>query len=302
MRPRSSSSASSRLLSLFVIAFPLSAAPTALAQNAAPPVSDSVTVEPASSAVDDGKGAAPMGAAPAATIDPEKWRFSLTPYLWVPAMSGTVGLMGQSTAVDISQGDAFDALSDLDGAFTLHFEAQHGPISLFLDGMYANLESEETGPAGARVDVDIVQGLFELGAAYRVLDLELDAAKSTRLVLEPLAGVRVFYLESDLSSSDAGFSVNEDKAWANVICGVRGRLSFFNDTLGIFGRGDFGFNGSSDDSWNVIAGLDLRLATWCSLVGGYRWLNIDYSDEDSVGQFTYDVTQEGPFLAVEFRF
>jgi len=222
--------------------------------------------------------------------------------LWIPAISGTVGVGDRRVDVNVTQGDAFDSLSDLDAAFTLHAEASYGAVSLFLDAMYASFESDETTPALGRVRADVAQGLFEVGAAYRLLDLPLNDAKSVRLVLQPLIGVRVLSVDTELTIFDPGLNPDASETWVNVIGGVRGRLSLFDDRVGIFGRGDFGYGTSSSTSWNAITGIDVALASWCSLIGGYRWLGIDYSKEQAVGEFVFDVVQEGPFLAVEFRF
>lgn len=261
-----------------------------------------ISAEAAVSTASEAEPAAPAGGAPSEATARESWRFSLTPYMWVPALSGTIGIRGKSFDVDVTQGDAFDALSDLDGAFSLHFEAGYGRISLFLDGMYYGIKQDRTDRLGGAVQAKVEQGLFEVGAAYRLLDLEFDEAGTTRFVLEPLGGVRVYYAENSLQADSIAVDASEDAAWANVIVGARGRVSILDGAVGLFGRGDFGFGASSDTAWNAIVGLDVRLANWCSILGGYRWLNIDYENERSGGTFTYDALEQGPFLAAEFRF
>jgi hypothetical protein len=246
--------------------------------------------------------AAPAGGAASAAPAEEKWRFSLAPYLWVPAISGTVGVGERKIDVDVSQRDAFDLLSDLDAAFSLHAEASYGKVSLFLDAMYASFESDETAPVVGPVRVDVAQGLFEVGVAYRVLDLPLDHGGATRLFIEPLVGVRVLHVDTEITLFDLGLEPDGSQTWVNVMGGVRGRLSFFDNKVGVFGRGDFGYGTSSSTSWNAIGGVDVALASWCSLIGGYRWLGIDYSKDQAVGEFVFDVVQEGPFMAIEFRF
>lgn len=231
-----------------------------------------------------------------------EWKFTLAPYLWVPAATGTVGVANRTANVDITLGDAFSALGDdFDGGFSLHVEAKYDKWSLFGDALYLKLKSESVTPTGGQLTTKFKEGIFELGAAYRLCEYKLDESGSTNLVLEPLAGVRVYYFDTTLSGSAVAASPSSINSWADVFGGVRGELSFFSNAVSIVGRADFG-GGGSNFAWNALAGVNLRLATWCSLIGGYRWLSVDYDNGQGLDHFEYDVLNQGPFIAFEFRF
>lgn len=271
-------------------------ATAAIAPNPSPVVPATVSSE----------GASPTGDAPALPTavgaEGEKWRFTLAPYLWIPAYSGTAQVGNTTIPVDITQRQAFESLQDLEAALSLHFEAKYDKWSLFADGMYVKLGIDGSTPASGNFSSTYKQGIFEFGAAYRICDFKLDEAGTTALAIEPLAGVRIYYFDTEASVPAAGVGGGRTISWADAFGGVRGRLSFFSDAVGIFGRFDVG-GGGSDTSWNAITGVDVRLAHWCSLLGGYRWLSLDYNSSGSGPDlFSYDVLMQGPFMAFEFRF
>lgn len=229
------------------------------------------------------------------------WKFTLAPYLWVPAVSGDATIGGFKSDVNVTQRDAFEALGDLEAGLSLHFEAKYEKWSLFGDMMYFKLESDATGPEGGTLRTRFEEGIFEIGAAYRVLDRPLDEAGTMNLIVEPLAGVRIYYIDGRIHSDALARTEERDQTWADVFGGVRGAVSFLSGKVSVFGRFDIGAGGS-DLAWNALTGVDLRLAEWCSLIGGYRWLSIDYSTGEGMTRFNYDLLSQGPFMAFEFRF
>ena len=232
--------------------------------------------------------------------DPDKWRFLIAPYLWIPAMNGNVTVRGNSAEVDIDMWDTFDLIKDnFNFATQLHFEVSKGKFTFFADAMYLNLEGQNVGEFSTE-KVNFEQGVFELGMAYMLIDKPLNPNYQYQLLLEPLAGARIWYVSSTISDSRLTRDVSGSESWVDGFIGARGTLKF-NETWAVFARGDIGAGGS-EFTWNAVAGIDIRLATWCFLEIGYRALDDDYSKGSGSDKFTYDMLLYGPFLAFSFKF
>lgn len=253
---------------------------------------------PAPNAAQDQPGADSGSAEAAQAIESPaggEWRFSLAPYFWLPAQSGHTTVKGITTDISLNLADAWDLIDEnFDGGLLLHFEASKERLSLFADVMYLDLEHQGNGLFGTR-NIGLEQGIFELGAAYALIDRPLVEGQELGLRLEPLAGARAYYLESSISFPVL-IDTSGDKTWVDGFVGARARLEL-DRSLALFARGDLG-GGGSDFAWNALGGVDVRLADWASLLAGYRALSTDYSS----GEFEYDVTLYGPFIALSFRF
>lgn len=214
--------------------------------------------------------------------------YSLTPYLWATGLDGSVGL--GTIAADLDVGFS-DLLDDLEIAVPIHFEARGPVFSLIAEVNFVGLE-QDLEALGGTSDIDMLmfeflsgwqfRENFELifGARYTDLDVELNFEES------PTGGDRTRF--------------DEGQDWVDPIVGIRyaGQLnrrgtwhSSFRVDVGGFGLG-------SDLVVNVrtILGVDLSHAT--TLWFGYHWLDTDYDDNG----FLYDMLQQGPEIAVQFKF
>jgi len=236
------------------------------------------------------------------TLDPVPWRFAITPYLWVPGQHGDVTVRGRTGTVDMDVWDTLDLLTeDFNAALVFHAEASKGPLAIFFDAMYLNLEGGKDTPAGTAT-ASYTQGFYELGASYATMGNPAAATDSDRakFTLEPLGGIRVYQLDMDIVGPAGNVQASGSETWADAFVGIRGSARV-SETCALFARGDIGAGGS-DLAWNIYAGLTVKLASWFSLEGGYRWMDIDYSDGSGTDQVAYDMRLDGPFLGMTFRF
>jgi hypothetical protein len=116
--------------------------------------------------------------------------------------------------------------------------------------------------------------------------------------VDAFAGARYYNLDLRLElhpGTLAGRVSQSDPEWVDGIAGAR-----FQGILGghwVFGlQGDLG-TGGSDYSWQGIATLGYRVS-WGTIVGGWRYLKVDYEDGDTKA----DLALSGPFFGVIFRF
>jgi hypothetical protein len=72
-----------------------------------------------------------------------------------------------------------------------------------------------------------------------------------------------------------------------------------SDKVSFSARADIGAGGS-DFVGNVALLLDYRFNKNISMFGGYRWLTYDYESGSGQDRFAYDVTYQGPAIALRF--
>ena len=252
-------------------------------------------------------------AAPArAAEDPYdgNWHFTFTPYLWLPALDGTLNfnLPNGSPNVDASAGALLEKLNfALMGAG----DARRGNWSIFTDFIYLNLSSNNatvrsvTGPGGV-VEIPIDIGtessqrgfLWTLAASYTLLRGPVGS-------LDVFAGVRDVQLKASLDWQFAGplgafpqtgSTSDTSVVWTGLI-GLKGRISLGErGTWFIPYYADIGW-GSSASTWQALAGVGYAFS-WGDLLLTYRYLHYN-ADEN---RLLDDISLKGPALGATFHF
>lgn len=214
----------------------------------------------------------------------DEWQFQIAPlYLWATNLDGAMQLGGGPTGE--FEVDFKDAFSNLETAFTVHFEASKGRWGLLADAMYLNLKGDQpiAGP-GETAEVRVKNLILEGAGGYRV---------GNRFWI--IAGLRYFKIDPTVS-----FQVLDDidpsTSWTDAFAGVMWRPKLGERwTLGT--RLDIGAGGS-DFVWNAQALIDYRLGSWAAVFAGYRYMDYDYSSDSTI--LKYDVAMSGPVAAFRF--
>ena len=222
------------------------------------------------------------------------WWFKITPYGWVTATEGDMGVAGNVAPVDIS---FKDTLEDLEMAFMLAAEAGYDRWVFGLDGIYGAFSSGGALPVAAApytdATVDFDQFFGRVHAGYQVISE--DNAKLTAFV-----GARYSCLSSDIAFTGSAPTLNVDgsKSWIDPIIGMHGFWEI-NDRWFIHAGGDIGgFGVNSDLIWQANAALGYRFNESISALVGYRGLGVDYSQDG----FLVDTVAHGPAIGMTFRF
>jgi opacity protein-like surface antigen len=225
------------------------------------------------------------------------WQFTAAAYLWMPGVSGDVGVAGLGP-VEVDA-DFVDILENLDLGFMAVAEARYDRFGVFGDLMYTKLSVDGTGPNGlfaADVTNQMITGTVM--ANYRVLD-------QGKTSVDVMAGARIWGVTGDLEVTSTnnggpqlGLERDGDKFWVDPMIGVKTRVQgaspWYLNGWAMVG----GFGVSSEIDWDLYAGLGYEITDSFSLVAGYRGVGVDYSDDG----FTFDVIQHGPVLGGVFRF
>ncbi len=219
-----------------------------------------------------------------------EWSYSVTPYMWAIGISGQTSPKDSEADVDMSFGDVLD---NLDGALIVNLEASKGSWTYWLDYNGMKLANKATvGPLD--VNLELTQKLWELAAAY-----QLGSNES----LEVFGGIRSVDVDTLIHFQSAGeigidYRVRIGDSWVDPVVGIRGSWPL-SDKWGFRARADIGgFGVGSDFSYQLAATVSYRFSDLLSARFGYRYLDMNYDDNN----FVLDMGISGLMLGVGFDF
>jgi hypothetical protein len=218
--------------------------------------------------------------------DDGNWHHRLAPlYLWGMGIDGTAGFGPVNAPLNI---EFKDALDNLEGIFTVHYEASKANWTILTDFSYVNLGPSAQLPNGQSLNVDFKNPLFELGGAYRF----------DNSAWEVLGGVRYFGMDIAINAPSGMNLAKVEEDFYDLFVGgrVTAKLS---QKWTFIGRADVGA-GDSDFVGNAGLFFDWRFGKVASLLLGYRWLTYDIETGSGPSRFKFDATLQGPVAAVAF--
>jgi hypothetical protein len=236
--------------------------------------------------------------APAPQIAPahesSDWEFSLALYAPLMGLEGDVGVAGLApTHIDVPFDDI---LENLDGGLSGAFEARKDRWSITADAIWLKISASANPIASSYVGFTQDQIMASLSVGY-----EIYGDENTTLDLLVGAALNSIEVDVDLFTPNLPVttrSVSGSQEWIDPFVGLR-----FHQRLGerwsLFASGMYGgFDVSSDEYWQAIAGIGFRLTECTSLALVYRVISVDYQQ---VG-FVYDAETSGPNLGLIIRF
>ena len=260
-------------------------------------------------------GAIAVAAAPPAGAAEDmfdgKWHFALTPYLWLPDMTGTVtyqnpsGAGGSLTATANPTG----YLQSLDFAAMFAAEARKGEVVIFTDYIYLHLGANDaavqsvTGPGGN------VQVPINLGGSWSVVTNVWTLAAGISVWHQPegfldlFAGMRLLNFSSSIGwnfsgptsgLANSGSASQTYNIW-DAIVGLKGQVRLGESDSSWFMPYYADIGGASNNwTWQAALGVGYHL-TWGDAVLLVRSLSYDVNDK-------LDLRMTGPVLGVTFKF
>jgi hypothetical protein len=222
----------------------------------------------------------------AETKSSDEWRFGAQVYFWGSGLSGTT-----------ASGDDFDVplsaiIDNLDFGAMLLLGAQKDKWSLYSDFIYLKLSNNDIkqgqGPVPTQLGIGLKTWIINLAGGYAVVDSEktrLDLIAGTRYLWQK-GTLKLNVGEQRLRPSDSG------DIWDGIV-GLRGQTRL-NEKWYLTYEADVG-TGSSDLSWEAVAGFGYQFKK-VDVVGGYRYLNLDFKDDSQL----VDLTVKGPYAGVRW--
>lgn len=235
--------------------------------------------------------AAPPASTPAASPAPTGWRFEVVPYLWGAGLDGDVKV-GRLPAAGV-EASFNDLLDVLDLAFMSTFVGHKDRGGFIVDALYFDLSGTTPTPEDAYGDADVglTQQIYSAAGTYRVTD--------GKAPIDILGGLRYVDLAGDLeltSGIEAGREVSGSESWWDGFVGASIRWEFA-EHWAVVGYGDIG-GGGSKLTWQALAGVDWTFSPHLSGKFGYRYLSIDYDQNDLL----YDMAMAGGYAGLGIRF
>lgn len=248
------------------------------------------------------------------------WQIEITPYLWLPTISGELKYEpppdGSEKGLVASIGP-IDWLKLINGVAMVNGSMQKGRFSLAADFVYLGLKSDNdivtgTGtdgnqPVDASLNVSMLtyfDGItWTLLAGYSLKDTE-------RSSVDIIGGVRFFGVDvrtswnlvtditgpdGDLALPRQGSRTAEVELWDGIV-GVKGNLTLGESAWSVPYYLDVG-TGSSDLTWQAMTGFSYGYA-WGDLMMVYRHLGYDEGASGLMQNFSFS----GPTLGARFRF
>ena len=230
------------------------------------------------------------GAAWAEEEKSSEWEYVLEPlYLWGMSIDGTTRIGPATVPLNI---EFSDAVEDLAGIFTFHFEGRNPRWGYYVDFSWIKLTPESTLPTGRPLNVDFRNPLIEVAGLYR---LGTPGVSPWWLV----GGLRYMRLDLDVTGIPSPplpfstLSVKEDITDAFIGARYADKLS---ERWDFMAQGDVG-TGTSELVWSAKLLFNYHFTKSFGAIAGYRWLDYDVEKTD----FAYDAMMSGPLLAVQFR-
>ena len=217
----------------------------------------------------------------AETVD-SSWQWYIAPYIWVPQVNGTLKFDGITTEVNTS---FFDPSNSIGMSF--NFQGYRLNWGLLLDITYLDYTVSETSEAVSTFKGQSFTTEFGL---IRVLGGD---GVSWRALL----GGRWTYLDRSVDKTDG--TINESRGgWIDPFVGAA-MIMPLAERHHLRARGDIGgFGISSDFAWQLMAFYQYSISRKVTLLGGYRFLDIDYDKGEGQDQLIYDMRTHGPAVAL----
>jgi len=241
----------------------------------------------------------------------DKWRFTITPYLWLPSLTGSLKTdppAGFTSGItDIGPGSY---LENLQFAGMLDFQVQKGKWSLQGDIIYVDFSDHDRNahfpgvlPGGGGWTVQADTGLkalvSEFAGAHSVF-------RNEHSNFDLLGGVRYANIDSNVSLNITGplpawvrsrTSANT-ASFVDPIVGFKGKLGLGKKWYLPYYFDIGGFSVDSDVTLQAYTGVGYRFSNWFSLGLGYRYLYYNFGDTKRVK----DLNVYGGSLAFNFTF
>jgi len=248
----------------------------------------------------------------------DRWTFSITPYLWVPNINGTLKYSvppGISGSAEVEVGPN-DYLENLRLAFMISGEVRKERWSVFTDVIYLDFSSEDSSVKSINFGGNLVSSsanvstssslrgmVWTLGTGYAVLP-------GRPVDLDVFGGLRYFGLHASTdwqltvavtgpgggqTFPRAGSISERADLWDGIV-GVKGRVWLGRSNWSIPYYLDVG-TGSSSLTWQGMLGVAYSFK-WGGMTLAYRNLYYDQNGDKLI----QDMRFSGPALGVTFRF
>ena len=221
--------------------------------------------------------------------------FIVSPYVWIPTVTGDIGVGAQGLQFELDAGDLLDVF-EFGGLIRGEIRHKSG-WGVSVDHIFADLGAGVDILIGD-VDAEIDAGITEI-AVVRRIDLD-------RHALDAYAGIRHWNADVDVAIETIFFNdtIRTGDAWIDPMIGAR-YLHTVSSDWRLIAQGDIGgFGVGADFSWNAAVGASYDASENLSLQLVYRVLSVDRESPAIGGGSPVDlnITIQGPLIGLAYRF
>ncbi|MCK8787405.1 hypothetical protein M0638_23835 [Roseomonas sp. NAR14] len=224
--------------------------------------------------------------------------FTVTPYLWIAGISGTVSTPFSRVPERSVEANFGDTLSNLSGfAFMGSAEMRYGRFGLLADVLTLTVESDVSTPR----DRLFLGGKGRFSTTSGTVLGTWRAWEDGSNALDLGAGFRPWSVNTRLSLNEgllAARTLKPSASWIDPVLALRytRRLgtSWSASVYGDVG----GFGAGSDLTWQLLGTINYQVSDSISLRAGYRHMQLEHRKQGT----DVDVGLSGPLVAVSFRF
>lgn len=228
----------------------------------------------------------------------DEWRFEVAPYYWAAKQKGDIAQL-PSITVEVDEGPlVVEFASELDSGSEstglLALSASKGNWLLWTEA--SSIESDNAEPGRFwNTDVTAEQTFWDVDVGYRFLHDE-------EFNFYVYGGVRVAEVDGkmNLTVIETGevHSVDIGDDWLDPIIGILSRWQLSESWAYWASLERAGFGVGSEKTTQIMLAVDQKLTKNISMRYAYRFITVDYDDND----FVYDVNVSGLMIGVGFGF
>jgi opacity protein-like surface antigen len=239
--------------------------------------------------------AAAQDASPPASRSAGPWFVQVTPYAWLPSVSGSTRATRRIPSLSLDKSFS-DILSDLDFAAMVVGTVRYERFGLLIDLDYVSLgvDGHLSGPARTKYSANLHALLATVGATARVVD-------EPRLGVDLLVGARIMatWIDGNIGGQgpfERSRSFDDSATIADGLVGIRADVGL-GDGFSLVGYADVGA-GNSDLTWQVLGAVRYDFSNSVSGAIGYRYLGYELGGHAPLD----DLSLYGPIAGVTIRF
>jgi hypothetical protein len=251
--------------------------------------------------------------------DGEQWRWSITPYLWLPTINGEFAFdlpQGGDASVGGEIGPS-DYLTNLEGALMLNAEFRADRWAFNGDLIWLDLTTDVSRLRSVTSDGETItipretnlDTETELSGAVMTVIASRLLSESSSSSVAALGGLRYLGLDADVdwqlttTITRPGFTLASEGR-------ISGSVDLYDAIVGLRGQWRFGTGdhwyvpwyldvgaGSSDLTWQAMAGIGYAF-TRTSVLGVWRHLDYDPGNDDVLSE----ISLGGPAIGFTWRF
>jgi len=226
----------------------------------------------------------------ASSTSDDTWHFDLGPYVFVPGIHGTVGVLGHDASVHVS---GSDVLSNFNGGLAGFVQARKNRFVVPIDFIWTRIGTTQGIPLNDFGQTSVrflqTQTIFTPKVGYRIVDQE-------HFKVDALVGLRYWHEGLTVTPRPANVNHYQSANWVDAVAG--GKFEFdFSPKFWITGAGDAG-GGQANLDYQAVGTLNVQPKPLFGFFAGWRYLVVNYTGSKG---FLFDVAQSGPVVGLNMQ-